>query len=794
MRRATEENFMRRIGMLLGLTVLAAPFALGQGADPFRQLDELWPTPTSMRTASGAPGTEYWQQQVDYEIDVTLDEERHWITGSEAITYHNNSPDTLTYLWVQLDQNNFAKDSMRRQTSTVRSMRRNPVIRGGEITFDTLDAIVSQEEFEGGYTLDKVVDERGAPLKHTINGTMMRVELPKPLASGKTFRFGIGWNYPIPDHRTIGGRAGREYFKDDDNWLYEIAQWFPRLAVYDDVNGWQNKQFMTSEFSLEFGNYEVSITVPDDHVVASTGELQNPKDVLKPEWRERLEVAKDAKQPRYIITPEEAKANESSEPSGTKTWVFKAENVRDFAWASSRKFIWDAQGHWLDDNFTMAMSYWPKEGEPLWSQYSTHSIMQALDIYGRVAFPLPYPVMISVNGPVGGMEYPMITFNGARPEDDGTYGERTKYGLISVIIHEVGHCWFPMIVNTDERQWTWMDEGINTFVQFLAEQEWEDDYPSRRGDPRNLTYYFRDPNKVPIMTDGDSLLQVGNNAYGKPAVALNVLRETVMGRELFDVAFKEYATRWMFKRPEPADFFRTMEDASGVDLDWFWRGWFYGVAPTDIAVERITKYTMDSGDPDIDREKDRQEEEEEAPTVTAMRNASIEKRADRFPELGDFYNEYDEFEVFEDDREKFEEMVAELTDRERELLAKTNLNYYMIEYANPGGLVMPVIAKINYGDESSEILRYPAEIWRYDTQAITKMLVTDKEIVSIEVDPYLETGDIETENNHFPRKIQEKRFKVKPDDDDPKNPMQKAIAREIGDEEEDTSDEMDNEP
>lgn len=772
------------------LFLMAATFAAtahAQHQDKFRQLDELLPTPNTYRTASGAPGHDYWQQKVDYEIDVTLDADRHWITGSERITYQNNSPDTLTYLWVQLDQNNFEPESKRALTATMRPMRRNPTITGGEVSFDTLDRILTQPEFEGGHRITKVRSGAGADLDHTINGTMMRVELSKPLPPSQSTVFSIDWNYPINEHRVVPARSGREHFEDDDNWLYEIAQWFPRLAVYSDANGWQNKQFISSEFALEFGDYTVRITAPEDFVVASSGVLQNDEAVLTEEQRARLEQAAISDSPVMIITPEEALVNESSRAESTKTWEFVAENVRDFAWAASRKFIWDAQGFELDGHFTLAMSYWPKEGDPLWSQYSTNAILQALESYGNHLFPCPYPVMISVNGPVGGMEYPMITFNGARPQDDGTYGEYTKFGLISVIIHEVGHTWFPMIINSDERQWTWMDEGTNSFTQFLAEQEWEDEYPSRRGFPRKLTNYFRDTNRVPVMTDGDSLLQTGSNAYGKVAVALNILRETILGRELFDYAFKEYANRWKFKKPEPADLFRTMEDASGTDLDWFWRGWLYENDSVDIALEGLTLYDLDTGDPARDKAKDRTEKEEEAPLLTRVRNAEFTKRVDKHPELFDFYDDYDEFAVTPDERKKFDELLEELTDRERELM-ETAKYFYGAEFTNIGGTVMPLILRINYANNSSEWLRIPAEIWRYNNERVSKLILSDKEIISIELDPYEETGDINTQNNRFPRIVQEKRFRVVPSEDPRKNPMQIQRASEEKEEEAETVD------
>ncbi|MEM7264246.1 MAG: M1 family metallopeptidase, partial [Planctomycetota bacterium] len=490
--------------------------------DKFRQLDELLPDPSDYRTASGAPGHRYWQQQADYEIDVTIDDERQRLVGSETITYTNHSPDTLTYLWVQLEANIFAPHSDSNLTRTAPDFE--------EFSFRTLQRLLAAESFDGSMEVTRVADAQGQPLPHTINKTMMRIDLPKPLASGASTRFSIDWSYAINDAKVIRARTGYEYFKRDDNYLYELAHWFPRMAAYTDVNGWQNKQFLGSgEFTLEFGDYTVRITVPDDHVVASTGVLQNPDEILTATQRDRLEQARTAEKPMFIITPEEALANEKSKPTGTKTWIYHAKNVRDFAFATSRKFIWDAKLERVGPNDVWAMSYYPNEGEPLWSRYSTHSIIHTLQVYSRYAFDYPYPVAISVNGPIGGMEYPMICFNGPRPEEDGTYTKRTKYGLIGVIIHEVGHFYFPMIVNSDERQWTWMDEGVNTFVQFLAQEEWEEGYPSRRGEARDMVDYMTSDRQVPIMTNSESILQFGANAYGKPATALNVLRETVMG-------------------------------------------------------------------------------------------------------------------------------------------------------------------------------------------------------------------------------------------------------------------------
>ncbi|MGI9106626.1 MAG: M1 family metallopeptidase [Pyrinomonadaceae bacterium] len=731
--------------------------------DKFKQLEEILPTPNEQRAASGAPGRAYWQQRADYNINVELDDANQRLTGSETITYYNQSPDSLSYLWLQLDQNIWQKDSDARLTQTTPDLDRVPL--------SQIENLLYARGFEGGYRITAVRDAKGNPLKHVIVKTMMRVDLPAPLAPGQSTSFSVDWNYNINDQRKIGGRTGYEFFPKDGNYLYEIAHWFPRMAAYNDVSGWQHKQFLgAGEFTLEFGNYRVRITAPNDHIVASTGVLQNPNEVLTQAQRQRLEQAKTAKEPLLIVTPAEALANETNKPTGKKTWVFHADNVRDFAFASSRKFIWDAQGHNVAGNRVMAMSYYPKEGNPLWERYSTHAIIHTLNVYSRYSFNYPYPIAISVNGPVGGMEYPMICFNGPRPEEDGTYTAGTKYGLISVVIHEVGHNYFPMIVNSDERQWTWMDEGLNTFLQYLSEQEWEEKYPSRRGEPQNITEYMASQNQVPIMTNSESLLQFGPNAYAKPATALNVLRETVLGRELFDFAFKQYSQRWKFKRPMPGDFFRSMEDASGVDLDWFWRGWFYTTDHVDLSIERVRLYAPLTGNPEADKAAALKEREAEPQTLSEERNKPLPKRTDQFPSLRDFYNTYDELVVTERDREEYQKFLQTLSPRERELL-QTGLNFYLVDLKNIGGLVMPVIFEIEYMDGTKEMLRIPAEIWRYNHTEVSKMIMTDKEIRAISLDPRLETADVDMANNSFPRRPVKSRFQLFKQQSEP-NPMQ----------------------
>lgn len=738
-------------------------------ADKFRQLEEVLPTPNEYRNASGAPGHAYWQQKVDYDIKVSLDEKKNSISGSEVITYTNNSPDTLKYLWLQLDQNRFDPNSNDNRHQTA-----SPI--PSTLSFGAMEKLMEARTFPGGYQIDDVSDAASKKkLSHFITGTSMRVDLPTPLATGESVGFRVEWSYNIVDGTLIRARGGFEHFEEDGNNIYEIAQWFPRLCAYSDLTGWQHKEFLGSgEFTLEFGDYTVAITAPADHIVASTGELINPDDVLTKAQKSRLKKAKTAKNPVFIVTPEEAKKNEEEGADDVKTWIFKARNVRDFAFASSRKFIWDAIGHSVNGNKTMAMSYYPNEAEPLWSKYSTHSIVHTLNVYSKYTFDYPYPVAISVNGPVYGMEYPMICFNGPRPEKDGTYSARTKYSLISVIIHEVGHNYFPMIVNSDERQWTWMDEGLNTFLQYLTEVEWEEKYPARRGEPKNIASYMSSSSQVPIMSNSESILQFGSNAYAKPATALNVLRETVIGREAFDFAFKEYSQRWMFKRPYPADFFRSMEDASGVDLDWFWRGWFYSTDHVDLAISGIEHYEIDKADPAAASKRARKKREDAPKSISKQKNKGIAMRVDEYPDLKDFYNSFDDLDVSKEDKKKFQDSLAKLTDEEREMLG-SETHFYIVDVTNEGGLVMPVILKLTHADNSERIVRLPAEIWAKNSKKISRLILSEMEVVSMELDPYGETADTNSSNNVYPPRIGQSRFKLyKSSPKSSKNEMQKA--------------------
>jgi hypothetical protein len=719
----------------------------------FEQLEQILPTPNTYRTASGAPGHQYWQQKADYVISAELNDETQSITGSETITYSNNSPDVLNYLWLQMDQNNFAKGSDAFAARTGKLIPPQSQQQGGTST-DAMKALTFEERFDAGFKIKSIKDASGKALKYTVVQTMMRVDLPAPLRPGQKYSFSVEWNFNIVNNE-LRPRSAHEFFPKDGNYIYEIAQWFPRMAVYCDNQGWQHKQFLgQGEFTLPFGDYKVSLTVPADHVLGATGVLQNPSAVLSAEQMSRLKRAETADAPVMVVTVDEARKSETrtERSKQKKTWIFEAENVRDFAWASSRKFAWDALGVVIPETGkrVMAMSYYPKEASPLWDVYSTRSVAHTLRVYSKFTVPYPYPVAISVNGPQGGMEYPMICYNGPRPEADGTYSARVKYALISVVIHEVGHNFFPMIINSDERQWSWMDEGLNSFVQYLAEQEWDRNYPSRRGAPRNMVDYMKSDRTFqnPIMTNSEQVLQLGNNAYGKPATALNILRETVLGRDLFDFAFREYSRRWAFKHPAPADLFRTMEDASGVDLDWFWRGWFYTTEACDIALEKVTHYTIDTQNPDVEAAKRKALEAEKPQDLSVLRNKKDVPQTyiERDTAAKDFYDRFDEFAPQPWDKEAFERYMTSLAPDEKALV-NSGKHFYELDFRNIGGLVMPIVLQLSYQDGTKEIRRYPAEIWRQNNSRATKVVMASKPVASFMVDPYMETADVDMSNN-----------------------------------------------
>ena len=763
------------LGVILGVSFFLLNVTITSAkekdkSNQFCQLYQELPTPNEYRTASGAPGPKYWQQRADYDMSVELDDVNQRIYGTETIIYFNNSPNLLTYLWLQLDQNRRAKDSISEKTSTGRI--------SDAMNFRSLERMHS--DFDGGFKIEYVKDQNGKDLHYKVVNTMMRVDLPIVLKPHTNYSFKVKWWYNINDRSKQGGRSGFEYYEKDGNYVYAIAQFFPRMAVYNEVEGWQHKQFLGGgEFSLPFGNYKVRITVPSDHIVGATGVLQNNAKVLTDHQRAQLKKARiDSGHTVLIVSQDEAVQNEKSRSEAKKTWIFKAENVRDFAFASSRKFIWDAMAVKFGDRTVLAMSFYSKEGNPLWEMYSTKAVAHAIKIYSKHTFDYPYPVAISVLSGRGGMEYPMISFNGGKPEPDGTYSKRTKYSLIGVIIHEVGHNFFPMIVNSDERQWAWMDEGLNTFMEYLSEQEWDREFPEREGAAYLAIDYMRGnrayngdfnigvPSRAkisPIMTDADSVFQLGSNAYGKTSAGLNILRETILGRELFDFAFKEYACRWMFKHPMPADFFRTMEDASGVDLDWFWRGWFFGTDHVDMAINDVKWYKVNTGEPKLDKAiKYERNNRNRRRYISNIRNKDdIAKTAlEKDKSLADFYNKYDMLEVTSQDQKKYKEYLDSLTEEEKALL-EAGYNYYEVDFSNIGGMVMPLILKFEYTDGSEEVKRIPAEIWRKYNDYVTKIFVTKKEMRHITLDPFLETADVDTRNNVWEIKEKPDYFTVK---------------------------------
>lgn len=714
----------------------------------FRQLYQEFSTPNNYRSASGAPGPDYYQQQADYKMDITLDDKNARLYGEETITYTNNSPDVLEFLWVQLDQNVRSKDS------------KSPLRDGGGVPLAApTGSFVSSymtEAFDGGFNIEFVKDANGNPLPYTINQTMMRIDLPQPLASKSQVSFSIKWWYNIPDHTVNRARSGYEYFPKDGNRAYVIAQFFPRMAVYNDVEGWQNHQFWGSgEFALPFGDYEVNITVPADHILDGTGVLQNRKEVYSREMMKRYKEAQNSyDKPVIIVSQEEAEAAEKGFSEKTKTWKLKAENVRDFGFATSRKFIWDMQAVKLGDRTVMAVSMYPKEGNPLWEEYSTKAVAHTLKSYSAHTFDYPYPKAISVHAKNQGMEYPMICWNYGRPQEDGSYSDGVKYGMISVIIHEVGHNFFPMIVNSDERQWGWMDEGLDTFMQYMAEQEFGEAfpdaiapleaYPSRRGAPAKIIPYMAGDQSylAPIMSNPENVYQLGPNAYGKPATALNILRETVMGRELFDHAFKTYANRWKFKHPSPEDFFRTMEDASAVDLDYFWRGWFYTTDYVDIGVKDVKKYY-------VSNEPTKQMKEYMA--ARNLTEADLPPLVYLAAEDSEDYNKDLKGKKPSETSETLQSFMMDNMTAEERAAVKEPKFFYEVTFNKPGGIPMPLIVEYTYEDGTKESITYPAEIWRKNDVEVKRVLSTEKEIVGIVVDPKAETADIDTSNNSWPK-------------------------------------------
>ncbi|MEP7372246.1 MAG: M1 family metallopeptidase [Chitinophagaceae bacterium] len=728
----------------------------------FEQLGSIMPTPNEYRTASGAPGPKYWQQRADYDIKCELDEKNLQLKGSETITYFNNSPNTLTYLWLQLDENehNSLNNANYQSSNKMDS----------QVSLNQLDKVTDEKNDNGfGFNIRKLTDATGKELKYTINKTMMRLELPVALKAGQRFALNLDWDYKIPDRMKQGGRGGYEYFAEDGNHLFTIAQWYPRLCVYSDFQGWQNHQFTgRGEFALTFGNFKVQMTVPADHVVGSTGECMNYAANLTPAQLNRWKLAQTSKDPVEIVTLAEAKAAEkkgkemiASASPRKKTWIYKADNVRDFAWTSSRKFVWDAMPVTVEGKKIMCMSFYGKEAYGLYHTFSTKTVAHTIKSYSKFTIPYPYPVAQSVEAS-NGMEYPMICFNYGRTEKDGSYSEGTKYGMLGVVIHEVGHNFFPMIINSDERQWSWMDEGLNSFVEYLTEELFDNKFPVRgKGPAYTIVDYMKLPKDQlePIMSNSENIIGFGPNAYTKPATGLNMLRETIMGRELFDYAFKEYAKRWAFKHPEPADFFRTMEDASGEDLDWFWRGWFYGTDPCDISLDSV-KYAKPDLAAITTEEKERTITGRlDKPMTSAyddlskMRNRGgpVHFETDVDTTLRDYYWRYARgLESY--DSSLFEIKIPAsntegLSVEEKEKYA--NRNMYELSFSNKGGLVMPIIIEWTYKDGTKEIDRIPAQVWRMNETKVVKTFIKEKEVASIQLDPLRETADINTNNNSW---------------------------------------------
>ena len=729
----------------------------------FEQLGTILTTPNEQRTASGAPGVKYWQQRADYDIKCTLDEKNLTLNGKETITYTNNSPDVLTYIWLQLDENEHSSKNNANYQSSAKMTNRG--------TVQSVDRAQEADKANDlGVNVLALTDATGKKLSYTVNKTMMRVELPTGLKSGQQFVFNVTWNYKISDRMVQGGRGGYEFFPEDGNYLFTMAQWYPRLCVYSDFQGWQNHQFTgRGEFALTFGDFKVQITAPADHVIGGTGECINYNAVLTPAQLTRWQKAKVSDVPVEIVTLADAKAAETKKSTQTKTWVFQANNVRDFAWTSSRKFVWDAMAQKIAGKSVMCMSFYGKEAYGLYSKFSTRAVAHTIKTYSDFTFPYPYPVAQSVEA-ANGMEYPMICFNYGRTEKDGTYSETSKNGMLGVIIHEVGHNFFPMIVNSDERQWTWMDEGLNSFVEYLTEELWDNKFPSKKGPAYTIVDYMKLPKDQlePTMTNSENIVRFGPNAYSKPATALNILRETIMGRELFDYAFKEYARRWAFKHPTPADLFRTMEDASGEDLDWFWRGWFYSTDACDISLDSVKvarpdfKGKIPGGRTAVARvDKPQVNSFEDVSKIRNREDKRIVFYTDKDQNARDFYWKYDRGMEKVDTTSQKIEFGMQLDNLSSEEQAKYAGKYfYEVNFSNKGGLIMPVILEFTYADGTKKIDRIPAQIWRLNEQNGSKFYVEDKEVASIKLDPMRETADIDESNNTWGGKAEVSKFQL----------------------------------
>ena len=713
--------------------------------DKFKQMYDLLATPNMYRTASGAPGPEYYQQQADYKMDIELDDKNQKLYGIETITYTNNAKEALDYLWIQLDQNEKARNS---NSPLVESNKTDPAFSTQAFSRKYLE-----EDFDGGFKIDYVKDSQGKMMQYTVNQTMMRLELPKLLKHGEKISFSIKWWYNINNYTIDGGRSGYEHFDKDGNNLYVLAQFYPRMAVYNDVEGWQNMQFWgAGEFALPFGNFEVNITVPADHILEATGTLLNRSEVFTTEQLQRYQLAeKSFDKPVIVATQAEAEAREKGFSTAKKTWKFKAENVRDFGISTSRKFIYDAMAVQTGNTTAMAISLYPKEGNPLWEEYSTRIVAHTLKSYSSYTFDYPYPKAISINARDQGMEYPMICWNYGRPDENGKYTDQTKYGMLGVICHEIGHNYFPMIVNSDERQWTWMDEGLNSFLEYLAEKSFDPNFPLRRGPAKNIVPYMSGDQRglEPIMTNSESIRQFGNNAYGKPATALNILRETIMGHELFDYAFKTYANRWKFKHPTPEDFFRTMEDASAVDLDWFWRGWFYTTDYNDIGIKEVKKYFV-SSDPTKEVAEFMKTRRRRDTKLGAMVYMVAEGSEDYKTEMNK------PFKIV--DYKALDEYVNQNFTPEEKAKLNEPKYFYQVTFDKLGGLVMPIIVELTFEDGTTENHYFPAQIWRKNDQEVSRTFATQKVISKILVDPKLETADIDTSNNSWPKTIEKSKF------------------------------------
>lgn len=732
--------------LMLPLAIAVSAVAHAE-ATPFSPLGSLVDPPSATRGADGRPTSTYWQQHIAYDIDATLDVERRVINAQAELRYTNNAPQALDAIWFEISPEATTKDAIAHRSATINV---------DSASVRDLRGLREQEERGGGLVVSSVADSEDRPLAFEARGTQLRVALPRPLASGQTVRIKLAWRVALVDLDRKGGRTGYMLLSSGDP-IFHIAQWYPQPVAFTDYGGWRNVPFVDhGEFAPELGDYNVSLTLPAGQLVAATGVLTNEADVLTGVERTRLARLRQGKVTEIVTAAEAATKRRSSE---TRTWRFAARNVRDFALAASLRYRWDAT--LAGTSAVRAMTFYPSEASALWRPLALPAIGHALDVYGRMTFDYPYPVVQAAFGPNDGMEHTMLAFSRYPPDGpNGTYSRERKRDFLWVLTHEVGHNWFPLIVNSDERAWTWMDEGLTSYLETLATLEWSGDYTTRPNLPAMLGAEREATGRQPPMTPANAVVDLFPTQYHRPAAALQVLRELVLGRETFDRAFRAYARAWMFKRPTPGDFFRTINQESGADLDWFWRAWFFSTDHVDLSLERVAALRLVAVPADaIPAPADATP----PANLTVLRNAAEGRRlmVEQVPRLADAYDRIPERTLA-----GATPSAHAVVDVQRTLDALGQGGvFYELDIRNRGGVVSPVPIRIDYRDGTSERYVVPVELWFGDTKRAQHILWRAKSIRSVTLDPDAATGDVDRGNNGGAVPVTEATMRVRVDGD-----------------------------